>query len=82
MQGVHVACHQDSFCHRQDYVHQKVLLTDQKTIEVYEKTLQSTSIYRYADSYCRVSVLYIMCTVDLHNKCTTFSAETLSGSSH
>ena len=48
---------------------QKVVLTDQKaidSIEVYKKTLQSTSIYRYAESYCRVSVLYIMWTVHSH----------------
>ena len=52
MQDVHVACNQDSFCHSQDYVRQKLLLTDQKAIEVCVKTLQSTSIYRYAESYC------------------------------
>ena len=83
VQGIRVACHCDSFCQQAGYSPMKVRLTDQKTIEVYEKTLQSTNIYCYAESYCRVSENYIFnfnsvpCVTRLF--CVPFSAVTLSG---
>lgn len=57
----------------------KVRLTDQKAIEAYEKALKSTAIYRYAESYCRVSVHVYCGFTDLYIIHILLSAETLSG---
>ena len=54
--GTHVDCHSDSACKRPNYTPSKTILTDQKAIEAFEKSLKITNIYRNAESYCRVSV--------------------------
>ena len=38
------------------YVSSKVPLTDTTAIAAYEKTLRATFIYKYAESFCRVSI--------------------------
>ena len=53
-QGIHTNCHESSPCCRPNYSPSKTKLTDQAVIDVYEKALKQTQIYRYAESYCRV----------------------------
>ena len=54
--GIHVQCHSSSHCHRADYRPRKQILTDPLAIEALENTLRRVNIYRYAESYCRVSI--------------------------
>ena len=44
-----------------DWVSLKVKLTDNRSIEVCENALQSTMIHNYAESYCSVSLLWLVC---------------------
>ena len=60
LQNIHTQCHSDSPCRHPAYRPSKIPLTDPTVIEVYEKALQDTMIYRHAEYYCRVSVTLIM----------------------
>ena len=53
-QGKHVGCCDSSPCQHPNYSPSKIVLNDSTAIEAYEKALQQTQIYRYAESYCRV----------------------------
>ena len=53
-QGNHAGCHQSSPCKRPGYSPSKNTLKEKAAIEAYEKALQQTQVYRYAESYCRV----------------------------
>ena len=59
----HASCHKDSFCHSATYKLARIILKDAQAIEVYEKLLQSTTVYKYAESYCRVCHMYESCPV-------------------
>ena len=60
LQNIHTQCHNDSPCQHSSYRPSKIILTDPTVIDVYEKALQDTMIYRHAEYYCRVSVMSIM----------------------
>ena len=66
-QGIHTGCHPESFCHHPEHSSSRVTLTDTKAIDAYTTALQRCNIYRYAESYCRVSIndifLSVRCSV-------------------
>ena len=57
-QGNHTKCHKDSLCHSATYSPRRIVLRDSQAIEVYENVLRSTTIFKYAESYCRVSYIH------------------------
>ena len=74
-QGNHAGCHQSSPCKRPGYSPSKNMLREKAAIEAYEKALQQTQVYRYAESYCRVLPHVCMfartctCTVHVPDAC-------------
>ena len=52
IQGIHDNCHESSPCKHSP---SKTILVSVSAIEAYEKALRQTQIFRYAESYCRVS---------------------------
>lgn len=59
-QNDHTNCYQDSPCRHPSYRPSKALLTDPHVIDVYEKALRDTMIYRHAEYYCRVHICDII----------------------
>ena len=47
----------ESACKQPSYVSSKMPLTNTAAIAAYEKTLRGIFIYKYAESYCRVSII-------------------------
>jgi len=54
-QGNHGNCHESSPCHLPGYIPSKVPLLDPMACQQLENQLKKTNIYRYAQSFCRVS---------------------------
>ena len=52
---MHDQCHKSSPCQLPSYSPSKLKLTEPAAIEVFEKALKQTLIYRNVDSYCSVS---------------------------
>jgi hypothetical protein len=78
-QNIHTNCYRDSPCRHPTYSPSKVALTDPTAIEVYEKALKDTMIYKHAEYYCRVG--YIPSDLSYLLSCWLSSAAILSGSS-
>ena len=47
----------ESACKQPSYVSSKMLLTNTAAIAAYEKTRRGIFIYKYAEFYCRVSII-------------------------
>ena len=58
-QGIHDHCHAESPCRNPQYSPSKIKITNLQAMDAYEKALQHCNIYRYAESYCRVSKICI-----------------------
>jgi hypothetical protein len=58
-QNQHDECATDSPCQHATYQPSKIVLSNPNAIAAYEKILKDTLIYRYAESYCRVSIYYL-----------------------
>ena len=57
MQGDHSSCHRSSPCHMPRYSPSKEKLSNPQAIQLLEKTLRETYIYRNAQEFCRVRML-------------------------
>ena len=62
-QGDHRGCHHESRCHKPGYIPMRQLLSNPAAIKALEGALKKTSIYRFADHYCRVRQPFLMLSV-------------------
>ena len=76
MQGDHSSCHRSSPCHMPRYSPSKEKLSNPRAIQLLEKTLRETYIYRNAQEFCRVRMLlWVLCIANIW-LIHTFSVET------
>ena len=77
LQGIHSDCHPSSSCHDPGYIPSRLELTNPQACQALLKGLKDTYVYRYADDFCRVCMvftvsplaifsLYYMYTVSRH----------------
>ena len=62
-QGDHRGCHHESRCHKPGYIPKRQLLSNPAAIKALEGALKKTSIYRFADHFCRVRQPFLMLSV-------------------